>query len=76
MILKAIKLLLHLKGKLKDGMIAATVDYAENSLVVSVSLINSINLHFILHLYTSFISPLLLCKYITVLLYYIIYGLL
>ena len=75
MILKALKLLHHLKGKLKDGMIAATVGYAENSLVRSVSLLNSINLPFILHLYTSFIA-LLLCKYITVLLYYIIYGLL
>ena len=75
MILKALKLLHHLKGKLKDGMIAATVGYAENSLVKSVSLVNSINLHFILHLYTSFTS-LLLCKYITDLLYYIIYGLL
>ena len=75
MILKALKLLHHLKGKLKDGMIAATVGDAENSLVRSVSLLNSINLHFILHLYTNFIA-LLLCKYITVLLYYIIYGLL
>ena len=76
MILKALKLLHHLKGKLKDGMmIAAAAGYAENSLVMSVSLINSIGLRFILHLYTSFIS-LLLCKYITLLLYYIIYGLL
>ena len=61
--------------KLKEGMIAATVGYPENSLVRSVSLINSINLHFILHLYTSFTS-LLLCEYITVLSYYIIHGLL
>ena len=75
MMLKALKLLHHLKGKLKDGMIAATAGYAEHSLVMSVSLINSIDLHFILHLYSSFIS-LLLFKYITVLLYYIIYGLL
>ena len=72
MILKALKLLHHLKGKLKDGMIVATAGYAENSLVMSVSLSNSIDLHFILHLYTSFIS-LLLCKYITILLYYYIY---
>ena len=47
MILKALKLLHHLKGKLKDGKIAATAGYAENSLVMSVSLINSINLTFI-----------------------------
>ena len=73
--LKALKLLHHLKGKLKDGMMAAIAGYAENSLIMSVPLINSINLHFILHLYTSFIS-LRLCKYITVLLYDIIYGLL
>jgi len=70
MISKALKLLHHLKGKLKDGMIAATAGYVENSLVMSVSLINSIALHFTLHLYTSFIS-LLLCKYITILLYYL-----
>jgi len=75
MISKALKLLHHLKGKLKDGMIAATAGYAENSLELSVSLINSVNLHVILHLYSSFIS-LLLFKYITVLLYYIIFGLL
>ena len=61
MILKALKLLRHLKGKLKDGMITGTAGYAENSLVKSVSLINSIDLHFTLHFYTSFIS-LLLCK--------------
>ena len=64
--LKALKLLHHLKGKLKDVMIAATAGYAENTLIMSVSLIHSINRHFILHLYTSFIS-LRLCKYITVL---------
>ena len=73
MILKALKPLHHLKGKLKDGMIAATAGYAGNSLVMSVSLINSIDLYFILHLYTSFIS-LLLCKYITIVLYYFTYG--
>ena len=75
MTLKALKLLYHLKGKLKYGVIAVAAGYAENSLVISFSLINSIDFHFILHLYTSFISPLL-CKYITVLFYYIIYGLL
>ena len=71
--LKALKLLHHLKGKLKDGVIAATAGYAENSLVISVSLINSFDLNFILHLYTSFIS-LLLCKHITILLCYFTYG--
>jgi len=30
MILKALKLLHHLKGKLKDGRIAATAGYAEH----------------------------------------------
>ena len=75
--LKALKLLHHLKGKLKDGMITATAVYAENSLVMSVFLINSTDLNsfYILHLYTTFIS-LLLCKYITVFLYYIMFGLL
>ena len=71
--LKTLKLLHHLKGKLNDGKIAATAGYAKNSLVMSVSLINSINLHFILHLYTSFIF-LLLGKYITIILYYFTYG--
>ena len=58
--LKALKLLHHLKGKLKDGLITATAGYAENSLVMWVSLINSINLHsfYILHLYANFISLL------------------
>jgi len=65
MILKALKLLHHLKGKLKDGKIVATAGFAENSLVMSVSLINSIALHFTLHLYASFIF---LCKYIPMLL--------
>ena len=67
---KALKLLHQLKGKLKDGRIAATAGYAENTFVMSVSLINSIDLHFILYLYTSFIS-LLLCKYIIIVLYYL-----
>ena len=44
--LKALKLLHHLKGKLKDGVTAATAGYAENSLVISVSLINSILISF------------------------------
>ena len=73
--LKALKILHHLKGKLKDGKIVATEGYAENSLAMSVFLMNSTNFHFNLHLYTSCTS-LLLCKYITVLLYCIIYGLL
>ena len=38
--LNTLKLLHHLKGKLKDGMITATAGYAENSLVMSFSLIN------------------------------------
>ena len=67
------KLSHHLNGKLKDGMITATAGYAENSLVLWISLINSIDLHFISHLYTSFIS-LLLYKYIFILLYYFTYG--
>ena len=73
--LKALKLLHHLKGKLNNGMITAIAGYAENSLVMSFSLINSINLHiiYILHLYTSFIS-LLLCKYVIIVLYYFTYG--
>ena len=73
--LKALKLLHHLQGKLKDGMITATAGYAENSLVMSVSLINSIDLNsfYILHLYTSFISPPL-CKYIIIALYYFTNG--
>ena len=71
--LKALKLLHHLKGKLNNGMITAIAGYTENSLVMSFSLINSIDLHFILHLYTSFIS-LLLCKYVIIVLYYFTYG--
>ena len=43
--LKPFKLLHHLNGKLKDGKITATVGYVENSSVMSVSLINSIDLH-------------------------------
>ena len=35
MILKALKLLNHSKGKLKDGMIVATAGYVENSLARS-----------------------------------------
>ena len=70
---KALKLLHHLKGKLKDVKIAAAAGYAENSLIMSASLINSIDLYFILHLYSSFTS-LLLCKYITISLYYFAYG--
>ena len=61
---KSIKTIASYKGKLKDGIIAAAAGYAENALVMSVPLINSINLHSILHLYNSFIS-LLLCTYIT-----------
>ena len=42
--IKALELLHRLKGKLEDGMITATARYAENSLVMSVSLHNSIDL--------------------------------
>ena len=66
--LKALKLLRHLKGKLKDGLITATAGYAENLLVMLASLINSIDLHsfYIIELHNSFIS-LLLFKYCIVL---------
>jgi len=70
---KALKLLHHLKVKWYDGMITATAGYGENSLVMLISLINTIDLHFILHLYTNFIS-LLLCNYIFIVLYYFTYG--
>ena len=54
--LKALELLHRLKGKLEDGMITATARYAENSLVMSVSLHNSIDLpsFCILNLHASF----------------------
>ena len=70
---KSIKTLASFKKPIKGGMITAIAGYAENSLVMSVSLISSIELHFVLHLYTSFIS-LRLCKYITIFLYYFTHG--
>ena len=74
--LKTLKLLHHLQGKLKTRMKTATTGYVENSLVMSVSLLNSIDLHsfYILQVYISFIS-LLLCKYIIIIAsYYLTYG--
>ena len=68
MTLKALKFLHHLKGKLEDGMVAATAGYAENSLVMSVSLIESLDIH-------SFyicILALFLVFYVNILLFYLI----
>ena len=53
---KSSKTLASFKGKLNDGVMTATAGYAENSLFMSVSLLNSINLYsfFVLHFYALF----------------------
>ena len=62
-------------GKSKDGMITVAAGYVENSLVMLVSLLNSIDLHlfYILQLYTSFIFLFLYKFIINIVSYYLNY---
>ena len=67
---KSIKTLASLKRQIKAWNDNCKCKLCRNSLVMSDTLINSIDLHFILHLHTSFIF--LLCKYIIIALWFFV----